>query len=92
MSRASSKSEWARAVDQMPGFLSLDVLRHVDGKGYVVMTRWESREAYEAWLQSPAFLFARVQVSLYDGSWMEWRANSELPVKTGPDNESLDSA
>jgi heme-degrading monooxygenase HmoA len=45
----------ARAVDQMPGFAGLDVLRHVDGKGYVVMTRWESRDAYEAWLRSPAF-------------------------------------
>ena len=47
-----------RAVDQMPGFIDLQVLRPSEGRTYVVMTRWNSREAFEAWTQSEAFLSA----------------------------------
>ncbi len=38
-----------------PGFIRSEVLRPVQGATYVVLTHWESREAYEAWLQSDAF-------------------------------------
>lgn len=47
-----------RAVDQMPGFVDLQVLRPSEGSTYVVMTRWNSREAFEGWTQSEAFLSA----------------------------------
>jgi heme-degrading monooxygenase HmoA len=47
-----------RAVDQMPGFLDLQVLRPSEGRIYVVMTRWRSREAFEAWTKSEAFISA----------------------------------
>ena len=47
-----------RAVDQMPGFLGLQVLRPAEGRTYVVMTRWKSREAFEQWTQSEAFISA----------------------------------
>jgi heme-degrading monooxygenase HmoA len=47
-----------RAVDQMPGFLDLQVLRPVEGRVYIVMTRWKSREAFEQWTQSEAFISA----------------------------------
>lgn len=47
-----------RAVDQMTGFIDLQVLRPTEGRTYIVMTRWNSREAFEAWTKSEAFLAA----------------------------------
>jgi heme-degrading monooxygenase HmoA len=47
-----------RAVDLMPGFLDLQVLRPAEGRTYVVMTRWKSREAFEQWTHSEAFISA----------------------------------
>ncbi|GAA3932306.1 antibiotic biosynthesis monooxygenase [Microbacterium soli] len=39
-----------RAVDQADGFLDFELLRPAFGdERYFVLTRWESREAYEAW-------------------------------------------
>jgi heme oxygenase (mycobilin-producing) len=51
-------TERDRAVDLMPGFLDLQVLRPTEGRTYVVMTRWKSREAFEDWTQSEAFISA----------------------------------
>lgn len=46
----------AREVDRMPGFVRNWVLRPVDPEHpYVVLTVWESREAFEAWTRSEAF-------------------------------------
>jgi heme-degrading monooxygenase HmoA len=47
-----------RAVDQMPGFVDLQVLRPSEGRTYVVMTRWRSRAAFDAWTKSEAFISA----------------------------------
>ena len=51
-------TERDRAVDLMPGFLDLQVLRPAEGRTYVVLTRWKSREAFEQWTQSEAFISA----------------------------------
>ncbi|HUQ31311.1 MAG TPA: antibiotic biosynthesis monooxygenase [Pyrinomonadaceae bacterium] len=51
-------TERDRAVDLMPGFLDLQVLRPAEGRTYVVMTRWKSREAFEQWTHSQAFISA----------------------------------
>ena len=46
----------AGQVDTMPGFIRNLVLRPKSADDpYVVMTMWESREAFEAWTQSDAF-------------------------------------
>lgn len=46
----------ASLVDQMPGFVAYQLLRPVtEGAPYIVLTTWESREAFEAWTQSDAF-------------------------------------
>ena len=47
----------ARLVDRMPGFIRNLVLRPENPaeSPYIVMTFWESREHFEAWVNSPAF-------------------------------------
>lgn len=43
-------------VERMPGFLGFELLRPVAGeRRYFVYTRWESEEAFRAWVESPAF-------------------------------------
>ncbi|AXG99804.1 antibiotic biosynthesis monooxygenase family protein [Deinococcus wulumuqiensis] len=45
-----------RRVDTQPGFVSDHVLRPTkEGEPYVVLSFWESREAFEAWRTSPGF-------------------------------------
>ncbi|MFD2758193.1 antibiotic biosynthesis monooxygenase family protein [Gulosibacter faecalis] len=42
-----------KGVDQAPGFVEFELLRPVIGEDrYFVVTRWENREAYEAWSAS----------------------------------------
>ena len=39
-----------KAVDQAPGFLEFELLRPAFGEDrYFVLTRWDSRESYQAW-------------------------------------------
>lgn len=46
----------AGLVDQMPGFIRNEVLRPTqEGKPYIVLTYWESREAFEDWTNSEQF-------------------------------------
>jgi heme-degrading monooxygenase HmoA len=47
-----------RAVDKMPGFIDMQVLRPTEGRTYVVLTRWQSQEAFKAWTSSEAFIAA----------------------------------
>jgi heme oxygenase (mycobilin-producing) len=47
----------ARMVDDMPGFIANQVLRPVnDGDPYVVLTFWNSRADFDAWVRSDAFV------------------------------------
>ncbi|RIK05706.1 MAG: antibiotic biosynthesis monooxygenase [Acidobacteria bacterium] len=49
----------AGMLAMMPGFEAFELLRPTAGQDgeprYVVYTRWESKEAFEGWLNSPAF-------------------------------------
>jgi heme oxygenase (mycobilin-producing) len=46
----------AGLVDQMPGFVANYVLRPTgEGEPYVVLTLWESRSHFEAWVNSDEF-------------------------------------
>lgn len=47
----------AGKVDQMPGFISNQVLRPVnEGDPYIVLTFWASRSDFDAWIKSDAFV------------------------------------
>ncbi len=47
----------ARLVDGMPGFLWNKALRPVNpGDPYIVLTLWESRAAFDSWVQSDEFM------------------------------------
>ena len=54
-------TERDRAVDCMPGFIDLQVLRPTEGNIYIVLTRWKSREAFREWIESEAFISAHRQ-------------------------------
>jgi heme oxygenase (mycobilin-producing) len=46
----------ASLVDGMPGFISFQLLRPLkEGDPYIVMTFWESQEAFHHWTQSAEF-------------------------------------
>ena len=54
--------ERAGLVDGMPGFLSNQVLRPVnEGEPYVILTTWDSREAFLGWIRSDAFVQGHAQ-------------------------------
>jgi len=54
--------ERAGLVDQMPGFVSNQVLRPVnDGDPYVVFTVWDSRQDFLNWVRSDAFTKGHAQ-------------------------------
>lgn len=47
----------ARAIDRLPGFRGMYVLRpQRDGDAYLVVSHWDSEAYFRAWLQSPEFL------------------------------------
>jgi heme-degrading monooxygenase HmoA len=46
----------ASLVDQMPGFISFQILRpKQEGDPYIVQTMWESEEHFRAWTESEEF-------------------------------------
>lgn len=52
----------AGLVDQMPGFISNQILRPVnEGDPYVVFTLWNSRQDFLNWVRSDAFVKGHAQ-------------------------------
>lgn len=46
----------AGEVSKAPGFEAFELLRPSDERGvYLVYTRWESQDAFDAWVESAAF-------------------------------------
>lgn len=47
----------AHAIDRMPGFIDMQVLKpDQPGDAYLIVSHWDSKEAFEMWTQSPEFL------------------------------------
>jgi heme oxygenase (mycobilin-producing) len=54
----------AAEVEKMSGFLGFELLRPVEGETrYFVYTRWESEEAFRAWVESSAFTRGHAQAA-----------------------------
>ena len=46
----------AAQVQNSPGFEAFELLKPADDNTrYIVYTRWDSKDSFEAWLRSPAF-------------------------------------
>ena len=59
----------AREVEGMPGFEGFELLRPVAGETrYFVYTRWETEEAYQAWVNSSEFQRGHAQASADTGA------------------------
>lgn len=56
------------SVDQLPGFISFELLRPVRGDDrYFVVTHWETEEHFQAWIQSQQFGQAHARAESPDG-------------------------
>ncbi len=44
------------AIDRMPGFISMHVLKPVKPGEYLIVSHWENEEAFKNWTKSPEFL------------------------------------
>jgi heme-degrading monooxygenase HmoA len=65
-------AERASAVDDQEGFVGFSLMRPTDERRtWLVVTEWETEDAFEAWVSSPAFAHghrAAVDESKSDGS------------------------
>jgi heme-degrading monooxygenase HmoA len=47
----------AHAIDAMPGFVNMHVLRpQKEGDAYLIVSYWETEQAFKTWTRSEAFL------------------------------------
>jgi heme-degrading monooxygenase HmoA len=46
----------AHAIDRMPGFVDMQVLRPQADGDYLIVSHWESEEAFKQWTNSPEFI------------------------------------
>ena len=46
----------AHAIDKLPGFVNMEVLKPNQDGEYLIVSHWESEEAFQQWTKSPAFL------------------------------------
>ena len=47
----------AHAIDAMPGFIDMQVLKpQKPGEAYLIVSHWENEEAFKTWTTSPAFI------------------------------------
>jgi heme oxygenase (mycobilin-producing) len=46
----------AHAIDRMPGFVDMQVLKPNGEGDYLIVSHWSSEEAFKTWTSSPEFL------------------------------------
>jgi heme-degrading monooxygenase HmoA len=52
----------AHAIDKMPGFEYMEVLKPLDNKGnYLIVSHWDSEESFKHWTKSKEFLEGHIR-------------------------------
>ena len=46
----------AHAIDRMPGFMDMQVLKPTGEGEYLIVSHWSSEEAFKTWTSSPEFI------------------------------------
>ena len=46
----------AGAIDRLPGFKFMEVLKPTDGSSYLIVSHWDSQDSFKEWTKSPEFL------------------------------------
>lgn len=47
----------AKAIDRMPGFYEMEVLKPMgDGNVYLIVSHWDNADAFKNWTKSPEFI------------------------------------
>lgn len=46
----------AHAIDRMPGFVNMQVLKPNQDGEYLIVSHWDSEEAFRSWTRSPEFI------------------------------------
>lgn len=47
----------AHAIDRLPGFRNMHVLKpHEEGGDYLIVSYWDTEDQFKAWTQSPEFI------------------------------------
>jgi len=46
----------AHAIDRMPGFVDMQVLKPNNDGEYLIVSHWSSEEAFKTWTSSPEFI------------------------------------
>ncbi|MDX2047770.1 MAG: antibiotic biosynthesis monooxygenase [Chitinophagaceae bacterium] len=47
----------AHAIDRIPGFIRMEVLKPEDhSDNYLIMSHWENEDAFKGWMKSPEFI------------------------------------
>ena len=46
----------AHAIDRMPGFVDMQVLKPNQDGDYLIVSHWENEDAFKTWTSSPEFL------------------------------------
>jgi heme oxygenase (mycobilin-producing) len=47
----------AKAIDRMPGFINMEVLKpQANGDNYLIVSHWDSEDSFKTWTKSPEFI------------------------------------
>lgn len=69
----------ARAIESTPGFIAIKVLRPLNDNTYVVLTQWDSTQAFKDWQTSGAYQKAHKKRDTDEGLKQKENTVSEKP-------------